>query len=363
MRKGQKAAAAAVVLLLIMTAPNALAEEHGDDGQLLELAEALPESDGAEIQADELTSPAKALEAVEAILKSIPQLLTAGLKEGAGRGAALLLITALSAIASTVTEDKNCIWAVELAGISAVILSSIGVVGLIESGRTAVQKLADWSGLVLPVMASTAASAGAVSSAASKYALASFGLGLLNKFVASVSAPLTGAFIALSVSYAATDNPLLKSVADLVKSVSNWTLTASASVVVFCLAVSGAASASVDALAAKTVKTALSALPVVGGITSDAASAVLVGAGVVRNTAGLIGIIGVLSVCLEPIISLAANVLMYKFAAAAGACFATERLKFLTESISQALNMMLGACGLTAFVLFFSLVSLMKAVG
>ncbi|MFQ9472733.1 MAG: stage III sporulation protein AE [Oscillospiraceae bacterium] len=67
------------------------------------------------------------------------------------------------------------------------------------------------------------------------------------------------------------------------------------------LTASGAIAGSADAAAIKTAKMAISrAVPVVGGILADAAETVLVGAGVLRGTVGIVGMLGVLAICLTP---------------------------------------------------------------
>lgn len=67
------------------------------------------------------------------------------------------------------------------------------------------------------------------------------------------------------------------------------------------LTASGAIAGSADAAAVKAAKMTISrAIPVVGGILSDAAETVLAGAGVLRGTVGVVGMLVVLAICLTP---------------------------------------------------------------
>ena len=87
-----------------------------------------------------------------------------------------------------------------------------------------------------------------------------------------------------------------------------WCITAvlSAVLLVFVgyLTISGVIAGSSDAVTVKTAKLALSGVvPVVGGILSDAAETVLAGAGVLKSTVGLFGMLVVFGMCVAPFFS------------------------------------------------------------
>lgn len=309
-----------------------------------------------------LRDPLSALELIKKLALSAGQLLGDELRGALKSCVLIVCAAALTGLAMTMTEDKGCLWAAELAGIAAVTATAAGSFGLVRLGAQTAAQLADWSALVLPTVTTAAASAGGVTASAAKYAAATLGMSLLSRIAAHCALPLTYSYLAVSLGAAAFDNGLLKGAAGLIKRLVTWVLTLSSSALLGYLVLSGAASASVDAVTAKSVKTALGALPVVGGITSDAAAAVIAGAGVVRSTAGLLGIAGIASVCLGPVLKLAARMLAFKMAAAVAACFAPGRLGGLIDSFGTAMGLSLGTCGLTALLLFFSLVSLMQAV-
>ncbi len=352
-----------VALLAVTLAPAAKADDYdfGDWSGVDGLIDSLPDSFGSQDE-DSLSDPVSAYESLLNILAYIPDIFARKLRDGLGRGAAIVCISALCGMASSIADDKNLGWAVELSGIAAVTTVSGGAFSFISLGAQTAAQLADWSALVLPVMATATASAGGVSSSAAKYAAASLGIGLVSKLAASLVLPLIYAYLALSLSAAAFSGSALKAAAKLVKQFAVWVLTLSSGMLLAYLVLSGATAVSVDAVAAKSVKTALGALPVVGSITSDAASAVLAGAAAVRSTAGIIGVIGVLGVCLEPMLALLAQVLLFKAASALSGCFASDGLKSLIDDFGTALGLSLASCGFAALMLFFSLVSFMQAV-
>ena len=129
------------------------------------------------------------------------------------------------------------------------------------------------------------------------------------------------------------------------------------------LAISGAVSSAADAVTAKAAKAAISAaLPVVGGIVSNAAGAVVAGAGLVRNSVGVLGLLAVLSVILGPFIALGARYLLYKAASVLARSLAPDGLGDLVSAVGTAFGMALALVGSAALMLFISVISLMKAV-
>ena len=129
------------------------------------------------------------------------------------------------------------------------------------------------------------------------------------------------------------------------------------------LGISGAVTGAADAVTARAAKTAISAaLPVVGGVISDAASTVVAGAGLLKNAVGAFGLIAAASVCLAPFLALGLRYLCYKAAAALAAAFADKRVSGLISELGGVFGMVLGVVGASALMLFISIISVTKAV-
>ena len=72
------------------------------------------------------------------------------------------------------------------------------------------------------------------------------------------------------------------------------------------LNLSGVISGGADAATVKAAKFTISNMvPVVGGVISDTAETLLAGAGVLRNAAGVFGMLAVLGICMVPLLNLA----------------------------------------------------------
>ena len=109
--------------------------------------------------------------------------------------------------------------------------------------------------------------------------------------------------------------------------------------------------------------TVSSVVPVVGGIISDAAETVLVGAGVLKNSVGVFGMLVVLGMCVVPFLQLGVHYLTYKIVAALSATAANSKVAGLIDSISGAFGLVLGMTGACTLLLLVSLVSAVKVSG
>ena len=149
--------------------------------------------------------------------------------------------------------------------------------------------------------------------------------------------------IGVRTASAALDNPALEGASKLI---SKFTGLATALVMTgftAWLGISGAVTGAADAVTAKAAKTAIStALPVVGGMISDAASTVVAGAGLLRNAAGAFGLVAAACVCLAPFLSAALRYLFYKAAAALCAAFADKRIAGLVSELGGVFGIVLG---------------------
>ena len=124
------------------------------------------------------------------------------------------------------------------------------------------------------------------------------------------------------------------------------------------LSVSGVVAGTADAMTVKAAKFAISgAIPVVGGILSDAAETILASAGVLKGTVGVFGMLTILAICLLPLLQMAVHYLLYKVAAALSATVGSGPLCALVDQISGAFGLLLGMTGACCLLLLIALVS------
>ena len=290
-----------------------------------------------------------------------------GVFREAARSAATVVVIALlvgllgSVFESAGGETPNYI---PLMGVLAVATVALGTANaFIGLGVTTLQTLEDFSKSLLPALAAAGAASGAITSAAVKAAGTVLFLDVLIMISSRVIMPLIYAYMAACIGNAAMGGEGLKGAASLLKWVTGGMITLIMMAFVTYITVTGAVSGSADVTTTRLARAAIStALPVVGGIVSDAAETVLAGAAMVRNVLGVVGLLVVLSVCLLPILQLGAHYLMFKAAAGLTAAVTDKRVGGLIGDLATAFGMVMGLTGAGAIMLFFSIISMMRMV-
>lgn len=280
-------------------------------------------------------------------------------------GLKLLAVVLLCALAEGAAQGKSeGLQAVEIAGalaITALTMTDMAV--MIGMGRDTIGRMGTFSETLLPVMAVLTAATGGVTGGAVRQGATVLFSQLLITAMDRLLIPMVYAYVAASCAHAAVGNPGLKKLAGLLKGAASFLLTAFLLAFVGYLTASGAIAGTVDASAVKAAKLAISrAIPVVGGILADASETVLAGAGVLKGTVGVAGMLVVLAICLTPFLRLALQYLVYKATAALCATVAQPRLSQLIDAIGGAFGLVLGMTGAAALVLLVSLVSAIMAV-
>ncbi|MEG1632704.1 MAG: stage III sporulation protein AE [Oscillospiraceae bacterium] len=354
-------------LAALLTMPCLAADLFGEQAEAYgvgEIEAALPET------ARGIIGDAKVSDALnpEGFLSKIWGEAREKLAETASRGVksavAIVAVALLCGLAGGLAADGETPKYVVLGGVLGIAVIAAGDAGaFIAKGAQTLGELSDFSHALLPCMTAAAAAGGALTSAAAKYAATALFMDVFLTVANGFVLPLVYAYMAASVAAAALDSPALDSAAALIKWLCVSIMTLLTTAFTIYLAATGAVTGASDALVTKAAKTAISAaLPVVGGIVSDAASTVVAGAGLVRNAVGVFGMAAVLCVCLMPFMALGAQYLLYKAAAALAGAFADKRIATLTGSLGGAFGMVLGLVGTGAVMLFFSILSLIKAV-
>lgn len=248
------------------------------------------------------------------------------------------------------------------AGICLILLDRTNM--LIGMGTQTVQTLKEYGMLLLGVMTSALAAQGGVSTSAALYAGTAVFNTLLINLISSVLVPMIYMYLALCAAHSAVGEELLKKMASFVKWLSSWSLKIILYVFTGYMTVTGVVSGTTDAAAMKAAKLTISGVvPVVGGILSDATEAVLVGAGVVRNSAGIYGMLAILAVFAEPFLKIGLHCILLKLTGAVCAVFVRKEYAELIEDYSAAMGLVLGMIGSVCVLELISTVCFLKGVG
>ena len=171
-------------------------------------------------------------------------------------------------------------------------------------------------------------------------------------------------YLGLAAANSATGEDMLKRMKELLKWVMSWCLRTVLTVFTAYMGITGAVTGSTDAAVLKAAKTTIStAVPVVGGVLSNAAETVLAGAAVMKNAAGIYGIFAVLAVFLAPFLRIGIHYLMVKLSAAVTGIFGCKQMTDLIGDFSEAMGFLLAMTGSVCTLHLISTVCFLKGVG
>ncbi len=281
-----------------------------------------------------------------------------------GFAVSLLALVFLSGLARSACAEGRIGGLIEICAVCSAAAVLIGdVTGLAEETTRALFRLSDYSKAALPVVYTAAAASGAVSSSAVRYASAVLALDVMMTLAQRAVIPLICASLSLTLTNAVFPNAILIAAEKLAQWAAKTAMRAVCLAFTAYLGVASVLSTGVDAAAIKAARSILSgAVPVVGGMISDASSAVLSAAAVVRSFTGAVGLVSVCAMCAGPFALLTVKNLLFKSVAAVAESVKNPRLQKLFAGIGSAVSLLMGLLGSCAVMLFLSLALGMKAV-
>lgn len=259
---------------------------------------------------------------------------------------------------SKMTQLSHMIGALTIGG--AVLMDSKAMIYL---GADAVETIADYGKLLLPVMTGALAAQGAPASSAALYAGTAFFSALLSDAISKLLIPGVTLFLVLATAQCSFDEPILKRLKDVIKNITSWILKTTLSVFMAYIGITGVVSGTTDAAALKATKLAFSSfIPVVGGILSDASEAVLVGVSLAKNAAGIYGMFALLSILAEPFLRIGMQYLMLKLTGFLCSVYASKQISELIGDYSSAMGLLLGMVASVCLLLLIGTVCFMKGL-
>ena len=271
-----------------------------------------------------------------------------------------MLLVALAG--QVLPKGQNVLELTGTAAVAALLLEPSG--SLLELGVETVRDLQEYGKLLLPVLASALAATGGVTSSTGLYVGTAVFNTLLSAAIPSLMLPILKLLLVLSIAHGAVGEPILARLGALVRFCAEWALKLGLYLFTGYMAVTGVVSGTADALAGKAAKLAVSgAVPVVGGILSDAADAVLLSAATLGSGAGIWGILTILAVFLAPALRIGVQYLLLKLTAAAGEALGCGRCAGVVGDFAGAMGLLMALCWTQAVMLLITSVCFLKGMG
>ncbi len=284
------------------------------------------------------------------------------------RGAmALMLLSLLCGLVEGTAEsagEQPARYAGYLGVLGAAAIASQDLSALIGVGVQTMDELAAMAKLLIPTVAAAMAGGGCVGSASVWQVGALMLSDLFLSLMRNVLVPLLYCMIAAAAAGALLEQSRLSLLSKGIGRLLSWGLSAVLIVFTAFLSLTNLLAGSADRLAVRVGKTVISgAVPVVGGILSDATEAVAAAALTLRGTLGVLGVFSVLALCLAPLLHLAVQYLFYQMAAFFSAVTGADPLCKFLEQLSSAFSLMLAMTAGGAFLLLVSfLIAMMMVV-
>ena len=253
---------------------------------------------------------------------------------------------------------------VELAGVVAVSSILMGSANsMIELGSQTVLQISQYGKLLLPVMTAALASQGGSGTAVSLYGTTVLFDTVLCSLITYVLLPMLYIYLILAIAGAALDDDFLRKMRDLMKKVMTWCLKLLLYVFTGYISLTGVISGTADQTAIKAAKITISGMvPVVGGILSDASETILISAGIVKNAAGVYGVIAILAVAIVPFLTVGINYILLQLTSAICAIFSPKAISNLLGDFAGAMGLVLGMTGSVCMIQLISVVCFLKGM-
>lgn len=274
----------------------------------------------------------------------------------------IVSVVLLSSLISGFSERTQKITEfIAVTGIAVLLLRTTN--SLINLGAQTVTQIGEYSKLLMPVMTAALAAQGGVTSSAALYTGTSVFCAVLTNLIAKLLIPLLYVFLCLCIAYNAISEGILEKLRDFAKWVLTWSLKILLYVFTGYISITGVVSGNADASMIKATKlTIAGSVPVVGSILSDASESILVSAGLMKNAAGVYGVLAIIALWIGPFLKIGIQYLLIKITAAVCGIFGTKHTVSLLNDFATAMGFILAMISTISLLLTIALVCFMKGV-
>lgn len=232
---------------------------------------------------------------------------------------------------------------------------------IINMTKESITNLVGFSNSLIPLLLTLMLTTGAIVSAGVIKPVLLLLINFIGNFIIDFILPLTIIGTTLGIVSKISNKVRIDKISKFMKSAGVWVLGIIMTLFVTVLSLEGSITETVDGVAAKTTKAAVSTvIPVVGKILGDATDAVIGCAGILKNAVGFVGIIIIIGICALPIIKLALLSFTYYIASCICQPVADEKIIGLLDSIGDTFKILLAIIFCVAVMLIVGLTIVIK---
>lgn len=334
-----------------------------------EVRDALPEA--AEELMEDLGEPTADTGTLQRGLRRMGELawdmLTRNFRTSLRIGIVLLSIVLLHGMTESIFEAASGAKMVNFISLSFVLVVTMITAGdmqaMIGLATQTMEELDVLAKALLPTLAAAVAAGGAIVSSGVQQVGTVFFANLLLTLIRQVLLPLVYCYIAAVTAGTMLPQMPLKGLANAIRKGITWLLTGALLLFTGYLSLTGAAATAADTVTLQLTRSAIStAVPVVGGIISRASGSLLAGAGLLKSSLGILGMLAVLATCLTPFVSMGVQYLVYKLTAFLAGMSGSGSVVTLIDALGSAFGLVLGMVGACGALLLISITSSVSVV-
>lgn len=239
-----------------------------------------------------------------------------------------------------------------------VLLVSFGTV--VKMGTAIIDQMVGFMYATIPVLMGLLISGGNITAGGILHPVLLMVVEVTATLIKNLFVPLIFLMTIINIVNNISEKVQLTRLAGLIKTVVQWMLGIILTTFIIIVTLQGTLGAVIDGATTKATKFAISTfIPIIGKTLSDAADTVIACTLLIKNAAGVAAMIGILLICIVPLIKIIALVALYK---AASALFEPISENRITSCINDVAGSMLYIFSLTAAVAFMFMISVTALV-
>lgn len=198
---------------------------------------------------------------------------------------------------------------------------------IITGIKTSIQNLSAFTNTLIPLLSTLMITTGNIVTSRMIEPMLLFLITFISNLIVNVIIPIILVATALGIISKISDEVQVDKLSKFFKKGSVWVLTTVLGLFMTLTTLEGGVTSGLDGVTLKAGKSIVSnAIPVVGGILGDAIDTVLGYSNIIKNAVGIVGIIVVMCICIQPILNLAALTITYYLGAALCQPIADEKI-------------------------------------
>jgi stage III sporulation protein AE len=216
-------------------------------------------------------------------------------------------------------------------------------VSILDYTKESINSVINFMNLLVPLLITLMLSTGTIVTTTIVEPILLIMIGFVGNFINIFLIPLLMISITISIVSNISDKLQIERLSKFLKSSIVWLLGILLTIFTTTLSLQGTLTSSVDGMTAKTAKAVVSNfIPVVGKIMGDTVDSVIGCSNILKNSVGIIGVIVIIGIVLEPIIKIFILWMSFKLTSAVCEVVADTKIVKLIDQISDGYKILLG---------------------